>query len=266
MRIIVPIRRVLDPSGIVAHRRLRRLFINREEYIIEPADHCALEAALRIQDGAEAEVVVVSGQPEPDDDTLRRGVAMGADRAVYLSGDNFEDADESVVARALEAVVGELGDVDLVISGATTLDTNQGQLALRLAEALGWPQVTGAWSVEVGDGRLEAVCRDGDTYMRFGVDLPAVVTVPAGVLKPRYPDGVRLIDVYRRDKQMAEAVEQWDVTDLLAVNERVSLLEDRGRDFPPERERGTRVEGTPEEAAEALAEVLRERLRGVGRD
>ncbi len=262
MRLVVPLRRVLDPAGIVAHRRLRRLFVNREEYMIEPADHCALEAALRIQDGTEADVVVVSGQPEPDDDTLRRGVAMGADRAIYLSGEGFEDSDEAVVGQALEAVVGELGGVDLIVAGATTLDTNQSQLALRLAEALGWPQVTGAWSVEVGDGRLEAVCRDGDTYMRFGADLPAVVTVPAGALKPRYPDGVRLIDVYRRDNEMAEAVEQWDVTDLLAVDERVSLLEDRGRDFPPERERGTRVERAPEEVAEVLGQALRKRLRG----
>jgi electron transfer flavoprotein beta subunit len=252
---------VLDPAGIVAHRRLRRLFVNREEYLIEPADHCALEAALRIKDDVGAEVVVVSGQPEPDDDTLRRGLAMGADRAIYLSGEGFENADEAVATRALEAVIERLGGVHLVMAGMTTLDTGQGQLGLRLAEALGWPQVDGAWSVEAANGRLEAVCRDRGEYVRVETDLLAVVTMPAEALKPRYPDGVRLINVYRGEQGMAEALEQWSAADLLTADERVPLLEGRGRDFPPERERGARVEGTAEEAAQIVGEALRKRLR-----
>lgn len=261
MRIVVPLRRVLDPSGIVAHRRLRRLFINREQYMIEPSDHGALEAALRIKEDTDAEVVVVSGRPEPDDDTLRRGLAMGAERAIYLAGDRFENADEAVMARALEAVIERLGGADLVVAGMTTLDTGQGQLGLRLAELLGWAQVVGAWSVEMTDGRLEAVCGNGDTYVRVEADLPVVLTAPAGALKPRYPDGVRLINVYRGERGMAEAIEEWDVADLLTAGERVPLLENRGRDFPPERERGTRVEGTAEQAGLAVAEALRQRLR-----
>ncbi len=262
MRMIVPLRRVLDPDGIVAHRRLRRLFINREEYILQPADHCALEAALRIKDRAGGEVVVVSGQPEPDDDTLRRGLAMGADRAVYLSGASFQGADEAVAARALEAVIGRLGGGDLILVGATRLDTGQGQLGLRLAEALGWPQIGGAWSVEAADGCVRAVRRDGDGFVRVAADLPAVVTVRAGALKPRYADGVRLINVYRGEGEFGAAVEEWNAEDLLPADMRVPVLADRGRDFPPERERGTLVEGTGEEAAQIVAEALRERLRG----
>jgi electron transfer flavoprotein beta subunit len=237
------------------------MFINREEYMIEPADHCALEAALRIKDDAGAEVVVVSGRPEPDNDTLQRGLAMGADRAIYLAGDGFEHADEAVVARALDAVTERLGGADLVVAGMTTLDTGQGQLALRLAELLAWPQVTGAWSLAVADGRLEAVRRDGDTYVRVEVDLPAVVTVPAGALEPRYPDGVRLINVYRGECGMAEALEEWDTADLLTADEQAPLLESRGRDFPLERERGMRVEGLAEEAGLTVAKALRQRLR-----
>jgi len=261
MRIVVPLRRALDPAGIVAHRRLRRLFINREEYMIEPADHCALEAALRIEQDTGAEVVVVSGRPEPDSDTLRRGLAMGADRAIYLAGDGFENADEAVMARALEAVIERLGGADLVVAGMTTLDTDQGQLGLRLAELLGWPQVTGAWSVEATDGRLEAVRWDGDMYVCVDVDFPAVVTLPAGALKPRYPDGVRLINVYRGECGMAKALDQWDVADLLPTDEQAPLLQSRGRDFPAERERGSRVEGSAQEAGLAVAEALRQRLR-----
>jgi electron transfer flavoprotein beta subunit len=262
MRIIVILRRVLDPAGIVAHRRLRRLFINRKEYLLQPADRCALEAALRIKDASDAEVVVVSGQAEPSDDTLRRGLAMGADRGIYLSGEGFKDADDAVVVRALKAVIERLGSADLVLAGATTLDTDQGQLGPRLAEALGWPQIVGAWSVEAANGHLQAVRRDGDQYVLVEADLPATVTVQAGSLKPRYANGVRLINVFRGEGEIAEAVEQWDVGDLLAPDELKPLLERRGQDFPPERKRGERVEGTPAEMAQTVADALRQRLRG----
>jgi electron transfer flavoprotein beta subunit len=262
MRITVILRRVLDPAGIVAHRRLRRLFINREEYILQPADLCALEAALRIKDTREAEVVVVSGQPEPNDDTLRRGLAMGADRAIYLSGEGFENADEAVVARALRAVTERLGGADLLLSGVTTLDTGQGQLGIRVAEALGWPQIVGAWSVKTADGRLQAIRQDGDHYVLVEADLPAAVTVQPGALKPRYANGVRLINIFRGEGEIAETLEQWDVTELLAPAELKPLLEGRGRDFPPERKRGERVDGAPAEMAQTVADALRQRLRG----
>jgi electron transfer flavoprotein beta subunit len=262
MRIIVILRRVLDPAGIVAHRRLRRLFINREAYILQPADRCALEAALRIKDASDAEVVVVSGRPEPNDDTLRRGLAMGADRAIYLCGEGFSDADDAVVVRALKAVIEQLGGADLVVTGTTTLDTDQAQLGPRLAEALGWPQIVGAWSVEAANGHVQAVRRDGDEYVLVEADLPATVTVQPGALKPRYANGVRLINVYRGEGQIAKALEQWDVADLLAPDELKPLLESRGRDFPPERKRGERVEGGPAELAQTVADALRRRLRG----
>ena len=262
MRILVILRRVLDPAGIVAHRRLRRLFINREEYIIQPADHGALEAALRIKDATAAEVVVASGQSEPDDDTLRRGIAMGADRAIYLSGDAFKSADDAVAARALQEVIERLGDVDLVLCGATTLDTGQAQLGLRLAEALGWPQIVGAWSIEADDGRVQGVRRDGVRYTLVETDLPAVVLMAAGALKPRYPNGIRLINIYRDEGDVADALEQWDAADLLTPDELSPLIASVGRDFPPERERGERVEGTNAEVAETVAQALRQRVRG----
>ena len=262
MRIVTILRRVLDPTGIVAHRRLRRLFVNREVYILQPADRCALEAALRVKDNSDAEVIIVSGQPEPDDDTLRRGLAMGADRAIYLDGEGFADADDAVVVRMLKAVVEKLGGADLITIGTTTLDTDQEQLGIRLAEALGWPQIVGALAVEVDDGSARAVGRYGDQHLVVEASLPAVVTVQAGSLKPRYPDGRRLINIYRDEGEIAEALERWDIAEHLTPDELAPLVESKGLDFPPERQRGERVEGSPEEIAQALVSALRERLAG----
>ncbi len=264
MRIIVPLRRVLDPAGIVAHRRLRRLFINRERYLIQPADHSALEAALRIKDARGAEVIVVSGQPEPDDDTMRRGLAMGADRGIYLSGEGFQEADDAVVACALRALIEQLGEVDLVLAGLTRMDTGQGQLGIRLAESLGWPPIVDVWSAEVVRGVVKAVRREGEAHMLVEADLPAVALVASGALKPRYAVGVRLINVYRGEKGMASALERWDVTELLTPAELTPVVESIGRDFPPEQERGERVTGTPEEVAEVVAGALQQRILGRG--
>jgi len=261
MRILVILRRVLDPAGIVAHRRLRRIFVNRERYLIEPADHCALEAALRIRDGVDGEVIVASGRPEPDDDTLRRGVAIGADRGVYLCGDKFEEADDALVAEALNRVIDQLGAVDLVMAGATTLDTGQGQLGGRLAELLGWPHISGAWSVEAEDGLVRTICRRGPDYTVVETELPAVVLVPSGALKPRYPDGPRLINVYREVGEMKDIVERWNVDDHLSAAQASPLIESVGRDFPAERERGELVEGTVGDVARTVAEALSDRLR-----
>jgi len=257
MRIVVVIGRVLDPSGIVFNRRRGRMFINREEYLLQPADRCALEAALRIKDVTNSEVVAFLRAPLPDDDVLRQALSAGADRAVYLTGEGFQDADDAVMARVLAAAVGRLGGVDLVLTGAATMDAGQGQLGPRLAEALDWPQIVGAWAAETADGRVQAVLKDGTGYVTVEADVPAVVTMLPGTLDLRYPDGARLINVYRTP----DAVEHWDVGDLVDEEMLQPLLEKRGQDFPPERERGVHVSGTPEEMAQALADALRQRVR-----
>ena len=259
MQIVVLIGRVLDPRGIVVNRRRGRIFVNREEYLIQPADRCALEAALRIKDTTGAEVVALPRGPLPDDDVLRQALSTGADRAVYLVGQvaNLPYPDDAVMAQVLAAAVERLGGASLVLIGATTMDTGQSQLGPRLAEALGWPQIIGVWAVESPNGRVRAVLQEGAGYVTVEADPPAVVTVLPGALKPRYSDGVRLINVYRA----ADAVEKWDLSDLVNEETLQPLLERRGQDFPPERERGARVSGTPEEMAQVLADALRQRVQ-----
>lgn len=266
MKIIVVLGQVLDPAGIVVNRRAGRIFVNREEYVMQPADACALEAALQIRDGSDAEVIALPRGLLPDDDILRQALSAGTDRAIHFVGQIANlTYDAAGATRLLAAAVERLGDVDLVLTGATTLDTGQGQLGPRLAGALGWPHVVDAWAVRVVGDQAEVVCRippprrgglgGGSSYTILEADLPAVVTVAPGALKPRYPDGVRLINVYRQ----TDAVERWDASELVDEAALQPLIEKRGQDFPPERERGVRLEGAPQEMAQALASELRKR-------
>lgn len=255
MRIIAVIGRVLDPRGIVVNRRAGRIFVNREEYVMQPADACALEAALRIKDTSDAKVIALPRGLLPDDDLLRLALATGADRAIYVWRDAVPLYDDAVMARVLAAAVERLGGADLVLAGATTLDTNQSQLGPRLAEVLGWPVIVGACQVEIVGRTGRAVVRQGNEWVTVKADLPVVITVAPGALKLRYADGVRLINIYRDPN----AVERWDVSKLADEATLQPLIEKRGQDFPPERERGVRFAGAPEE----LADILRQRARGA---
>lgn len=260
MRIVVILGRVLDPRGIVVNRRAGRIFVNREEYILQPADRCALEAALRIKEAVGAEVVALPRAIFPDDDVLRQALARGADRAVYIAGKPMALPDDGVMVRVLQAALERLGGADLILTGATTLDAGQGQLGPRLAEALGWPQIVGAWTAEVTDGAVQAVLQDGSDFLRVEAPLPAVVTFVPGALKLRYPDGRRLINIYRGVGDIAAALERWEAKDLVALEALTPMIERRGQDFPPERERGVRLTGSVEEIARSAADALRAHL------
>jgi len=271
LRVIVVLGRVLDPRGIAVNRRVGRIFINREEYITEPADRCALEAALRIKEEVGAEVIALTRGILPDADVLRMAIATGADRAVHFVGAGGDTAglDDAASVRLLIAAIKRLGGADLVLMGASALATGQSQLGPRLAEALGWPQVLDAKQVSMSEGQLRAIVgserRPGVSapgHVAVEVDLPCVVTFPVGSLKPRYPDGTRLVNVFRGLGEGASALEEWEVGELVDPLVLMPVRESRGQRYPPERERGVRVGGTCEEMAQSAADALQRHLPG----
>jgi electron transfer flavoprotein beta subunit len=247
MKIVVAIKQVLDPRGFTVNRKAEKIFFNREEWITNPADLCALEAALTLKDKLGAEVVVLSGGPARAGDALRDAWARGADRAIHLSDKAFAGADGFVAARILAKAVDKLGNVDLVLCGDKALDTGGGEVGPRLAEALGWPQMLDALDVSVADGRARAIKPNGKGFVALEVGLPVLVTVAAGANQPRYPHGGRIMQSYREYQ-----LEVWTAADLgLSEDEMKPLMDNRGQSFPPERQRGT-VLDSPEELVRLL--------------
>jgi electron transfer flavoprotein beta subunit len=254
MRIIVPIKQILDPSGMTVNRRRERIFINREEYIINPNDKNALEEALKLKDEQGAEVVAVTMGPERADDALREAMAMGADSGFLLTDEAFEKADISVATTVLGTAIQKIGDYDLIIAGCQAADTGAGQLGPRLAQYLGLPQITEVCElVAASDGQVKAKCNRGQGYAEVEASLPALLTVAQDANKPRYPTGARIINAYREWE-----VTVWGVSDLgLEAEELQPLVEEKRISFPPERELGTKITGAPEEAAKELVRHLR---------
>jgi len=253
MKTIVPIKQILDPRGVTVRRDKERIFINQEEYIIEPGSKAAIEAALQLKDGAEAKVIAISmGEPRADD-ALREALAMGCDAAYLLSDDAFKGADVSVTVRILAAAVEKLGGADLIVTGRESGDTGAGQLGPRLAEALDYAQVTDAHTLAIQDGMLQTTRRWGEGYAVVEAPLPAVVTVAPEAFRPRYARGARLLSAYREWEVAA-----WSAADLgLDAAALVPLLADRGQSFPPPLEVGEVFQGDPTSVAQDVVTMLK---------
>jgi electron transfer flavoprotein beta subunit len=159
----------IDPAGV--------------KYVISPYDEYAVEQALRAKEALGAgEVTLLSLGDSSTQEMLRKGLAMGADKAVLLTGESSMDglATAKTLAAELQGV-----DAPLVLLGVKAIDDDQQQVGPMLAVLTGRACVTGVSSFEVRDGK--AICQrevDGGSEV-VEATLPAVLTITKGEHDPR---------------------------------------------------------------------------------
>ena len=154
---------------------------------INESDQYALEAALRLAEGASGEVVVLLLGPDAAEEAIRRALAMGAARAVHLNDAAFQDGDASATARALAAAIAPEAP-DLVLTGLQSDDAGWSQTGVIVAERLGWPSATLIMEIEPpADGRIK-VKRELESgwFQWITLPLPAVLTIQSGIYPVRY--------------------------------------------------------------------------------
>lgn len=185
MKIVVTVKQIPDPNA--APRLTPDNRIARDgEVVLDPGDEYGVEAALKIKEAAgEAEVVLVSMGPAKAADAMRKGLSMGADRAIHVCDDGLAGADALTTAQVLAAAV-KAESPDLVICGTESTDGSTGMVPPMLAELLGFPQLTFAKQVEVSGSQVRIQRQTEDGYDRVEAETPALVTVTAGVGEPRY--------------------------------------------------------------------------------
>jgi electron transfer flavoprotein beta subunit len=184
MKIIVPVKRVIDynvkprvkPDGTGVDLANVKMSMN-------PFDEIAVEEALRLREkGVATEVIVVSVGPEKAQETLRTGLAMGADRAILIVA---EDVEPLGVAKLLAKVMDEEAP-GLVILGKQAIDDDSNQTGQMLAALTGRPQGTFASAVEVS-GDSVSVTREVDGGSEtVKLNLPAIITTDLRLNEPRY--------------------------------------------------------------------------------
>jgi electron transfer flavoprotein beta subunit len=178
---------------------------------------------------------------------------MGCDQAYLISDPRFKDADISVTARILAAAIEKLEGADLVVAGRESADTGAGQIGPRLAEVLGYAQVTDVHALEAESNRLRATRRWQGGYASVETALPAVVTIAPEAFPPRHPHGARIMSAYRE-----WSVQVWTAKDLaLDDTVLVPLLAFRGESFAPPIEVGEKFQGAPVEVAREVIAALR---------
>src|SRR5437773_10193309 len=184
MKIAVCIKHVPEGHGRIdpASKRLDR----SGEGAMNHFDANAVEEALRIKGDGEGEVVAVSLGPEKAADSLRKALAMGADRAVLVSDEAAVGSDLVATSRVLAKAL-ERESADLVLFGQQASDADGAVLWAAVAERLRLPVVSQAAELALQGGTLSVKRQTEFGYDIIEAPLPAVVAVSDAINEPRYP-------------------------------------------------------------------------------
>ena len=156
------------------------------EGALNPTDVNAVEEALRLKESAGGEVVLVSLGPEKAMDSLRKGLAMGADRAVLVSDGAAAGSDLVGTSRVLAAALGREAP-DLVLFGQQSSDADGAVLWAAVSDRLRLPMVSQVAELTVEGGTLTGKRQTEFGYDVISAPLPAVVAVSDAINEPRYP-------------------------------------------------------------------------------
>jgi len=185
MKILVPVKRVVDYNVKVRVKSDGSgVELANVKMSMNPFDEIAVEEALRLKEGGKAtEVVVVSIGPAQASETIRTGLAMGADRGILVKAEG--NVEPLAVAKILKKVAEE-EQPGLIILGKQAIDDDSNQTGQMLAALLGWSQATFASKLEV-EGSDFKVTREVDGGLQtVKLKGPAIVTTDLRLNEPRY--------------------------------------------------------------------------------
>ena len=186
MKIAVCVKQIPDPS---APQKLDASFnLARDgKLVMDESDSYGVEMALQLVDKAgTGEVVLFSMAPRNEVSGLRNALAMGAARGVLISDEALAGSDALATAKVLAAAIGREA-FDLVITATESSDGYTGTMPVQLAELLDIPSLTFAKKVDIEGSRVVVSRQTEAGFDEVESPLPAVVSVTAGVVEPRYP-------------------------------------------------------------------------------
>jgi electron transfer flavoprotein beta subunit len=203
---------------------------------MNPFDEIAVEEALRLKEAGKAtEVVVVSIGPAKADETLRTGLAMGADRGILVKTD--DPVEPLAVAKILAKIVAE-EQPGLVILGKQAIDDDSNQTGQSLAALLGWGQGTFASKVEISGDSVDVTREIDGGLQTVTLKLPAIVTTDLRLNEPRYASLPNIIKA--KKKEVAAKTPADYGVDIAPRLEVLKTAE------PPTRKAGVKVGSVPE--------------------
>ena len=258
MRIIVCVKQVIDTGAALA---LKEGKVDTEGLprVLNPYDEYAVEEAVRIREKAPEETTVTLMTLGPDNfkDTLRKGLAMGADQAVHLLDAAFEGLDCLGVATALSKAIGTL-EYDLIVCGRQAVDDDMAQVGPAIAVLLGIPFITVVTDLKISDDRQQAeVTRqiEGGSEI-IEAPLPLLITCQKGLNEPRLPSLKGIMAAKKKEITVLDAAAIG--FDAKAMGAAANRIRETALVLPPARKKGIILEGAPEAACSQLVQALRD--------
>jgi electron transfer flavoprotein beta subunit len=188
MNVVVCVKQIPDPADPGALDPGDHTLKRDRKLILDESDSYGVEMGLQLVDAAGGgEVTLVSMAPNNEVSGIRTGLAMGAAKAILVSDPALAGSGALETARVLAACVERVDGADLVITATESSDGYTGTLPEQLAGLLDLPSVTFAKHIEVGDGVVHVRRQTEAGYDEVECPLPALVSVTAGVVEPRYP-------------------------------------------------------------------------------
>ena len=229
MKILVAVKRVIDynvqirvkEDGTGVHTDNVKMSTN-------PPDDNAVEEAVKLKESGKAkEVIAVTIGEEKAQETVRKALAVGADRGIHVKTDNY--VEPLGVAKILKKIA-EKEKPDLVLMGKQAIDDDCNQTGQMLAALLGWPQGTFASKIELKDKVMQVIREVDEGLETIEINLPAIVTCDLRLNEPRYASLPNIM------KAKQKKIDILDINELsLDLKKRVEILEVND---PPERKPG----------------------------
>ncbi|HEV2369912.1 MAG TPA: electron transfer flavoprotein subunit beta/FixA family protein [Acidimicrobiales bacterium] len=187
MNVAVCVKQIPDPAAPGELDPTTKTLKREGKLILDDSDAYGVEMALRLAEKAGGgEVTLVSMAPNGETSGLRTALAMGAAKAILVSDPALAGSDALSTAKVLAAAI-KRAEPDLVVAATESTDGYTGTTPVQVAALLGLPSVTFAKSVDVGEGKVKVNRQTEAGYDEVECPLPALITVTAGVVEPRYP-------------------------------------------------------------------------------
>lgn len=229
-----------------------KLIRDTDRTVLNAYDASAVEEALVLTEKYEGEVEVVLVGPDSTTETIRKALAMGADKANHIRTDEETSFDSSVYAKILASFFTDK-EYDIISCGKQSQDTDAGLTGSMLAAHLGLSYTTNAVGLDIEDNQL-IVKRQGDSGQEILVlPVPCLVACSNDMNEPRIPSLKGIMQSKRKPVETIElealGIEE---DDLRSKTEVTAYMEKPGR------KAGQKFEGEPEEVAQKVAKLLDE--------
>ena len=237
MKILVAVKRVIDYNVQVRVKEdCTGVVTDNVKMSSNPPDDNAIEEAVKIKESGKAtEVIDVTVGEDKAQETLRKALAVGADKGIHVKVDGA--VEPLAVAKILQKIV-DKEKPDLVFMGKQAIDDDCNQTGQMLSALLNWPQATFASKIEIKDNKLEVVREIDEGLETVEVNIPAVVTCDLRLNEPRYASLPNIM------KAKKKPIEQISASDLgVDTTPRVQQIK---VEEPPKRKAGIKVASVAE--------------------